>query len=215
MEGKEILLIDKPKGMVSFALVRKLRKMLGVKKIGFAGTLDPRATGLMILGVGAGTKKLHEYTKLPKTYEAEIIVGEERTTGDLDGDVVREVPVFGLGVATVEQVLASLVGTLELPVPRYSAIKRGGVPLYKKARQGEDFEVPIKTMLVRSVVLNSVEQEGDRVRIKAVFDVGSGTYIRSLAEELGRRLGFPATLGELRRIRVGDFRIEDADSLPL
>ncbi len=214
IHGEEILLIDKPRGLVSFDIVRRLRKLLGVRKIGFAGTLDPRASGLMVVGVGEGTKKLHEYTKLSKVYEAEILIGESRTTGDLDGEIVASVPVGDLSRERVEEALAKLQGSLFLPVPRYSAIKQGGTALYAKARRGEDFEVPIKPMEVRAVSLKSIRKEGDRVRICATFDVGSGTYIRSLAEKLGEELGYPATLAELRRVSVGDFLLKDALPLP-
>jgi tRNA pseudouridine55 synthase len=109
----------------------------------------------------------------------------------------------------VQHVVQTLRGVLELPVPAYSAIKVKGTPLYKRARKGEIFETPIKPMEVRSAELIEYHTEGNKAVLKVVFDVGSGTYIRSLAEEIGRRLNVPATIKSLRRTRIGDFSLED------
>lgn len=205
---EDIMLIDKPVGITSFDAIRILRKKLGVKKMGHAGTLDPLASGLMIIGVGAGTKKLKDFIKLPKVYEALVVIGEARDTGDQEGEIIAERYVEDeLDVATV---LAGMVGVLELPVPKYSAIKQGGEALYKKVRRGEEVEAPLKSMEVRRAELQKVEVRDGRLYSTIIFDVGSGTYIRSLAEELGRRLGYPATLGGLRRISIGDYSVEDA-----
>lgn len=203
------MLVDKPKGISSFSVVYQVRKKLGVKKVGHAGTLDPRATGLLILGIGAGTKKLHEYLKLPKVYEAHILLGKRTDTGDLDGEVVEEKPVSTLSREYIEKILKSMEGELELAVPFYSAIKREGRPLYAYARKGIEVELPIKTMLVSDTKL--LDFQGDTLHVH--FAVGSGTYIRSLSEELGRRLSTVATLADLRRISIGDFKIENASQL--
>lgn len=225
-----ILLIDKPKGITSFDCIRILRKRLGIRKMGHAGTLDPMATGLMIIGVGEETKKLQEFLKLPKTYEAEILLGIQTDTGDVTGRPVELGSMnYELRKEEVKKILRTFVGKLELPVPAYSAIKQGGEALYKKARRGEVVNVPMKTMEVTDCellavchphgggdpVLDSLFQGNDRrgVVVSVRFHVGSGTYIRSLAEEFGRRLGVPATLAGLRRIRIGTFKIEDAKLL--
>lgn len=236
----DILLLDKPKGVTSFDCIRILRKKLGIRKMGHAGTLDPMATGLMIIGVGNETKKLGDYLKLPKTYEAEILLGIRTDTGDITGRVLEEFSILNSQFSIKSQIprllnerikstLSGMEGKLELPVPAYSAIKRGGEALYKKARRGEAFDSPIKTMEVQSIECLAVTfvpysydrtyaVEGakggkDKVVIRVRFDVGSGTYIRSLAEEIGRRLGVPATLAGLRRTRIGEFRVEDAQNL--
>lgn len=206
----EIILIDKPKGITSFDVIRHLRKKLDIRKMGHAGTLDPLASGLMIIGVGKGTKKLADLIKLDKTYEAKIILGEKRTTGDLEGDIIEEKDVENIDEEQVKKVLEEMIGTLELNVPIYSAIKRGGESLYKKARRGEKVEAPIKVMTIHSAKLEKIEQVDNRVHVFVTFDVGSGTYIRSLAEEFGKRLGYPATLGGLRRTVIGEFDIRDA-----
>ena len=219
----ELLLIDKPKGITSFDVIRRVRKQIGIKKIGHAGTLDPLATGLMILGVGPGTKKLTELIKLDKDYSAEILIGESRTTGDLEGDVIESVVTVEIDPAKILVAVSSLVGTISLPVSAYSAIKKDGVPMYKRARAAEKIgevitDVPVRDMVVTKALVNNIEvvfadktmQTISRLIVTVSFSVGSGTYIRSLAEELGRRLGYPATLANLRRTRVGEFRIEDA-----
>lgn len=214
MEG-EVLLIDKPKGITSFDVIRRLRRVLGIRKMGHAGTLDPLASGLMLIGVGAGTKKLASLIKLPKTYQAEILLGERRSTGDLEGEVLETKPVTALSEEQVAEALNSLKGEQELPVPAYSAIKQGGVPLYKKARKGEVVEIPVRTMEVTRAALLTFEVRDERVYLRVLFDVGSGTYIRSLAEALGNRLGYPATLSELRRTRIGEYYLEDAQNIDL
>lgn len=210
---KDLLLIDKPKGISSFDVIRQLRKKFEVKKMGHAGTLDPLATGLLVVGVGEGTKKLRDIIGQDKIYEAEIVLGEKRATGDMEGEIIEEKEVKNINEKEVQDVLQSMKGSLILRIPAYSAIRQGGVPLYKKARRGESVVPPPRVMEVKSVELHSIEQKEKRVHVFVTFKVSSGTYIRSLAEEFGERLGFPATLGNLRRTQVGNFSIEDAETL--
>lgn len=215
METPEgIILVDKPRGITSFDVIRRLRKTLGVRKMGHGGTLDPLATGLMIIGVGEGTKKLAQLIKLPKEYIAEVRVGEKRSTGDLEGEILEEQDVAHLDENVVREILEGMLGTLALPVSPYSAIKKDGVPLYRYARKaektGEVVEVPIRTMQVFESELLSVQEDEKRVVLTVRFFVGSGTYIRSLAEELGKRLGYPATLQNLRRTKIGEYKVADA-----
>lgn len=224
----EILLIDKPKGITSFDVIRRLRRMYTeshggerAPKMGHAGTLDPLATGLMIIGVGSGTKQLMTLTKLDKEYVAEVRLGERRTTGDLEGEVVEEKEVVETAEilrSKISAVLTDMLGELVLPVSAYSAIKVDGVPMYKRARKaaakGELVaEVPVRVMRVDETELLQVEVGGGRAVATIRFVVSSGTYIRSLAEELGRRLSYPATLQNLRRTRVGKFTVSDARRL--
>lgn len=214
----EILLINKPKGITSFDVIRRLRRKLSIKKIGHAGTLDPLATGLMIMGVGTGTKKLANLVKLDKEYVAEILIGEKRTTGDMEGEVVEEKEVVETAEilqSKISATLPTMLGEISLPVSAYSAIKVDGVPMYKKARKAERAgevvdDVPERLMLVNEAELLKVETERGLAITTIRFAVGSGTYIRSLAEELGRRLGYPATIYNLHRTKVGDFDIKDA-----
>ncbi|TES97098.1 tRNA pseudouridine(55) synthase TruB [Patescibacteria group bacterium] len=209
----EILLIDKPKGITSFDVIRKLRKKLGIKKMGHAGTLDPLATGLLIIGVGKGTKKLNQFLKLPKVYEVEILLGKKTTTGDQEGEILEEKPVHDLPSDKIEKVLESIQGKITLPVPAYSAIKKKGKPLYKMARRGEKVEVPEKEMEVVWVRLKDHHKEGDGYILELEMEVKSGTYVRSIAEEIGIKLGYPAMVWELKRTKIGSFRVEDAKAI--
>jgi len=205
----DVLLIDKPAGMTSFDVIRRLRKELGVKKMGHAGTLDPMATGLLIVGVGAGTKKLHSLTGLSKGYEAEVLLGTKTDTGDVTGAIVETRPAGGVAEADVKKVLAGMIGELSLHVPLYSAIKQKGKALYRYAREGKSVAVPKSLMVVTEAEFLRFENGV----IGARFNVGSGTYIRSLAEEIGLRLGTVATLKSLRRLSIGEFKVTDARSI--
>lgn len=224
----ELLLIDKPYGITSFDVIRRLRRIYsethnGAKapKLGHAGTLDPLATGLMLLGVGQGTKKLSDLIKLDKGYIAEVRLGESRTTGDMEGEVIDSYPI----VVTHEQlqadllpVLARFPGVHTLPVSAYSAIKVDGIPMYKRARQAEItndtvIDIPMREMNVYEAELLHVTVEQDYAVATVRFAVASGTYVRSLAEEIGRQLGYPACLQNLRRTRVGEYCVEDAYEL--
>ena len=216
-----LLLIDKPIGPTSFAVLKDLRRLyaeqtgLPAPKMGHAGTLDPLASGLLLVGVGPGTKQLKNYVGLNKEYLADVMLGEDRTTDDLEGDIVRQKEVGSVTTAEATAVLSALVGTQRLPVPAYSAVKRGGVPLYKKARlaakSGATIKTPPRDMdIYQSELLAPPQRKGQRVILKVRFLVSSGTYIRSLAVEVGRRLGYPATLAGLRRLKVGEFSVTDA-----
>ena len=222
MDWPELLLIDKPVGITSFDVIRQLRKIYTEKtgekapKLGHAGTLDPAASGLMLIGVGAGTKKLTEYTKLDKEYVAEVLLGRSTATGDREGEVVAEADASAITEAQVEEALQQMIGTLRLPVSAYSAIKKDGVPMYKRARaaakRGEVVsEVPIRDMEIYETELIQYDVTTTTATIR--FHVGSGTYIRSLGEELGKRLGLPASLAALRRTKVGEFDIKKARTL--
>lgn len=210
---EEILLIDKPKGITSFDVIRRLRRKLNIKKMGHAGTLDPLASGLMIIGVQKGTKKLNDFLKLPKVYEAQVLLGKKTTTGDLEGEIVEEKNIEEINLEEVKKILKEITGKINLPVPVYSAIKQNGQPLYKKARKGMDVNPPIKEMEIKKIKMLDNFKHDNFYVISLEIKVGSGTYIRSIAEEIGSRLGLPATLKELRRTRIGKFKIENASRL--
>lgn len=221
--SEDILLVDKPIGITSFDVIRQLRRQLGIKKMGHAGTLDPLASGLMIIGINTGTKKLKDYIKLDKEYEAEILLGQKRTTGDMEGDVMAQKDVKTLVPAeTISNTLHAMQGELTLPVSAYSAIKKDGIPMYKRARAAERLgetvaDVPARIMQVHEAeLLTTAAVTLDNLQFQLLtvrFAVGSGTYIRSLAEELGSRLGYPACVYNLRRTKVGEFEIADAKLL--
>lgn len=216
---KQLLLIDKPAGATSFDCIRILRRKWNEEfgkrapKMGHAGTLDPMATGLMLVGVGAGTKELSKLLKLDKEYETEILLGVSTDTGDITGTPTDTRATVHLTRARIGKIIREMAGAHHLAVPAYSAIKRGGEPLYKKARRGERVTPPQKPMTVTDVELVDIKKEGDFHRVEVRFEVTSGTYIRSLAEEVGKRLGVPATLSALRRTRVGMYHVRDAITL--
>ena len=221
MHWPELLLIDKPTGISSFDVIRRLRKhyteQCGEKapKMGHAGTLDPAASGLMLIGVGVGTKKLQDYIKLDKEYVAEVVIGRSTATGDVEGEVLQESDASQVNTEEITEVLKNMTGSLRLPVSAYSAIKKDGVPMYKRAREaakkGEVIEdVPIRDMEIYETELLSYKKEADKIIVKVRFFAASGTYIRSLGEELGRQLGLPASLAALCRTKVGEFTIENA-----
>lgn len=213
----DVLLVHKPKGISSFDVIRKLRPILGTRKIGHAGTLDPLAWGLMIVGVDTGTKKLTQYLKLPKTYIAEILVGKSTITGDLEGDIVEEKFVDRNEMKTDElefQVL-SMKGEHTLQVPLYSAIKVQGKALYSYARAGETPPyIPEKEMNITAIQMLDSYRTGTHHVVKVRIEVSSGTYIRTLGEEFGRRVGYPATLKSLYRVKIDDFKDADAYHFP-
>lgn len=208
----DILLINKPRGISSFGVIRQLRKKLNIRKIGHAGTLDPLAEGLLILGVGPGTKKLADLIGLDKVYEVEIELGERTESGDKEGVVLEErsVSLGEVEKEKVEKVLRELEGETELAVPIYSAVKKSGTPLYKRARRGEKVVAPKRVMTIYSLELLGKEAREDRVFLSVKMHVASGVYVRSIAEEIGRKLSLPATVSKLVRTQVGEFLLKDS-----
>lgn len=211
--NKNIILIDKPRGITSFDCIRKLRPIIGVSKMGHAGTLDPLATGLMIIGVGKkGTHSLNDFKGLEKNYQVTALLGVSTTTGDTDGEIIEEKEV-NIDIKEVKKAVFSLEGEKELLVPLYSAIKKKGKPLYWYARKGIPVEVPYKKMTVKRADFEDLYEEKGKNYIRFQVKVSSGTYVRSLVEELGRILGVPATVSALRRTAIGDYSVEKAHSL--
>ena len=211
----EILLIDKPAGMTSFGVVARVRRLLsqragGRVKVGHTGTLDPFATGLMILLVGKSTKRSNEFLKLDKVYEAEIVLGETSTTGDPEGEITQTTNrTDEIAKIELEAALAQFTGEIQQVPPAFSAIKINGQRAYKLARKGEEVIMPARTVTLYSLEL--VEYSYPVVKIRA--HVSSGTYIRTLAEDIGQTLGVGAYCRELRRTKVGYYAIEQAASL--
>lgn len=200
-----LLLIDKPKGITSFDVIRRLRRQTGVKKIGHAGTLDPMATGLMLMLFGTGTKSAQTFVKLDKEYLAEVTLGANSTTQDAEGEITPisdKVPTQ----AELEKALEAFRGPILQTPSKYSAIKVAGKEAYKYARAGQSVELPPRAVTVHELVL--IRYEYPNVDLRA--SVSSGTYIRSIADDLGGSLQTGAYLSGLRRTKVGEFVIADA-----
>ncbi len=211
-EKNGLLLVDKPTGCSSFDLIRHLRKRLNMRKMGHAGTLDPQASGLMIVAFGSSTKNLEQLLGLPKSYRAEIFLGIQTDTGDKEGKILKQKKIWPVNIQKKEiiEMIESYVGTHELSVPMYSAIKVEGHPLYWYARKGISApSIPTKVMHVyKSELLDQFEyKDGYIIRIE--WSVSSGTYIRSLVEDIGTKLNIPAMLWNLRRTSVGEYRLHD------
>jgi tRNA pseudouridine55 synthase len=202
-----LLLVDKPGGMTSHDVVDAERRARGIRKIGHAGTLDPMATGLLLLGVGRATRLLRYLSALPKTYEGTARLGEETDTLDADGDVVRTAPV-NVSRTEVERAAAALVGDSMQRPPTYSAVKVGGRKLYEEARAGRPADAPPRSIRVDAFDVTAFDgrQVGFRVTCSA------GTYVRMLAADLGRSLGCGAHLIALRRTHVGPFDLDEASA---
>ncbi|MBQ6130185.1 tRNA pseudouridine(55) synthase TruB [Candidatus Saccharibacteria bacterium] len=222
----EILLVDKPKGVTSFGVVARVRRELTQEmreeyerrgetppkrlKVGHAGTLDPFATGLLIVLVGKATKRSGEFLKLDKEYVAEIRLGATSTTGDPEGKITEVVREFDTRYKKpsredVETVVKEFLGEITQRVPVYSAVKINGERAYRLARKGKKVEMPVRK--VRIYEIEVLEYEYPRLVLRT--KVSSGTYIRALGEDIGKALGTGAYLTELRRTQVGKYTVQD------
>jgi tRNA pseudouridine55 synthase len=205
-----ILLVDKPSGMTSHDVVARARRALGTRKIGHAGTLDPMATGLLILGVDAATRLLTFLVGLDKTYTATIRLGVATDTDDADGAVTDRADASGLGRARIDAGMAALTGRIAQVPSTVSAIKVGGRRAYDLARAGEEVVLAAREVDVSRFALLDLRPDGAVIDLDVVVDCSSGTYVRALARDLGAALGVGGHLTALRRTRVGDFDVADA-----
>lgn len=204
-----ILLVDKPQGITSHDVVDRVRKTSDTKKVGHAGTLDPMATGLLVVAVGSATRFLQYLSLEPKIYEGEITFGVSMTTQDAEGEVVSQCDASSLTQSAIEEALLQFVGEIEQVPPMHSAVQVEGKRLYEMARKGETVERKSRTVQVLEycIMLQSLN--------KATFRVvcSGGTYVRTLAADIGDALGVGAHLSALRRIATGAFTVEVAVSL--
>jgi tRNA pseudouridine55 synthase len=200
------LLIDKPANISSHDVIRHLRRVTGIRRIGHAGTLDPLATGLLVVAVGRAARLLEYAQGLPKRYRAVVRLGQSTLSYDAETEVVAERPFAHITPRQIEDALQSFRGDILQKPPAYSAIKRDGQPLYKLARKGQDVTVEPRPVTIYELSLLETRLP------ELVLDVqcGSGTYIRSLAHDLGELLGCGGHLTALRRTAVGDFSVEQA-----
>ena len=213
VDGQEVkgrvFLIDKPAGMSSFAIVRRIRQLLGIKKVGHAGTLDPFATGLLIVCVGrAATRQIDRFMHGRKTYRATLQLGVETETQDPEGRVVRTSPIPPLDQATIDQCLHAHLGPQMQAPPPFSAAKHKGKPLYAYARKGVVIIKEPKPIEIYTLVCVGHDPVGSRLEIEVCC--GPGTYVRVLAADIGRALGCGAHLVSLRRSACGIFAVADS-----
>lgn len=204
-----ILLLDKPRGISSNHALQQAKRLCGADKAGHAGSLDPLATGLLPICFGEATKIAGHLLGARKAYDAECRLGVVTATDDSEGAVTSERPVPSLDDAAIRARLAPLTGRIVQVPPAYSALKQGGVALYKRARRGEDVTAPSREVEVFRFEL--LQRDGDTLRLHV--ECGSGTYVRALARDLGAALGCGAHLTALRRLWVEPFRTPDMATL--
>lgn len=209
MEVDGALLLDKPVGLSSNAALQSVKRLFGARKAGHAGTLDPLASGLLLLLFGEATKFAGPLLDAEKEYLAMLKLGETTATGDAEGQVLQRKDVE-VSVAQVSAALRGFRGSIEQLPPMHSALKRGGVPLYRLARQGVEVERAPRRVEIAELEMLRFEPPRLELRVRC----SKGTYIRTLAEDIGAALGTGAHLGALRRTASGRFRLEDAIGLP-
>ncbi len=211
-----ILLVDKPGGITSHDVVARARRALGTRKIGHAGTLDPMATGLLVLGVEGATRLLTYIVGADKTYEATILLGATTDSDDADGTETGRADAAVVAAVTDEAIaagIADLTGQIDQVPSTVSAIKVQGRRAYDLARAGEDVELKARRVTVSRFDVRETRRQDGTIALDVVVDCSSGTYIRALARDLGRALGVGGHLTALRRTRIGAFGVEGAASV--
>lgn len=199
--------LNKPAGMTSHDAVNRLRKIFSTRKVGHAGTLDPQASGVLPVAIGRATKFIEYLADRDKTYRAEILFGLATDSGDLEGSIIARAENFSMPTAdAIRAAMNSFIGDIEQRPPKFSAIKIHGRKAYDLARKNLDFDMPTRRVKIFNLELVALNENSATIDI----DCGKGTYIRSLAVDLGAKLNLPATLKNLVRLRVGDFNLSDA-----
>jgi tRNA pseudouridine55 synthase len=208
-----LIIVDKPGGWTSHDVVARIRRLAGTRRVGHAGTLDPMATGVLVVGVEKATRLLGHLMLTEKEYSATIRLGQATDTDDADGQIISATPANGVSAETLTAAVTALTGELQQVPPGISAIKVGGRRAYKLTREGAPPELPARTVTVRSFVIMGVRPVGELMDVDAVVTASSGTYIRALARDLGHALGVGGHLTMLRRTRVGPYDLSAARSL--
>jgi tRNA pseudouridine55 synthase len=208
-----LVVVDKPGGMTSHDVVARVRRLAGTRKVGHAGTLDPMATGVLVLGIGRATRLLGHLMLTEKGYDATIRLGASTTTDDAEGELVASREAGGLTQAQVAVELATFVGEIDQRPSAVSAIKVDGKRAYQRVRDGESVELPARRVTIHEITVNGFARSGSLLDVAVSVRCSSGTYIRALARDLGERLGVGGHLTALRRTAVGDFTLSDAHPL--
>jgi len=208
-----IVVVDKPSGMTSHDVVGRCRRIFGTRRVGHAGTLDPMATGVLVIGIERATKILGLVSETSKSYAATIRLGQCTSTEDAEGDITQQVSAYGVTDAAIETAIAGLRGEIAQIPSAVSAIKVDGQRAYRLARAGRTVELAARPVRIDRFEMLAVRRHDELVDVDVVVDCSSGTYIRALARDLGATLGVGAHLTALRRTRVGGFGIDQARSL--
>jgi tRNA pseudouridine55 synthase len=208
-----LVIVDKPSGQTSHDVVARVRRLAGTRRVGHAGTLDPMATGVLVIGVEKATRLLGHLALTDKEYSATIRLGQATDTDDADGATVAQASAAGVSDEALGAAVAALTGEIRQVPPGYSAIKVDGKRAYKLAREGAAPELAARTVTVSAFAIDAVRRAGDLVDVDATVRCSSGTYIRALARDLGAALGVGGHLTRLRRTRVGPYDVGQARTL--
>jgi tRNA pseudouridine55 synthase len=208
-----IVVVDKPSGWTSHDVVARVRRLAGTRKVGHAGTLDPMATGVLVVGVGRATRLLGHLAGATKAYDATIRLGATTTTDDAEGEPIATADASGLDRARIERAAATFVGDIDQVPSTVSAIKVDGRRAYARARAGESVELSARPVRIDELAIHDVRAEPPYVDLDATVTCSAGTYIRALARDLGAELAVGGHLTRLRRTRVGVFELAEAATL--
>lgn len=211
MDG--IVLINKEKNCTSRDVVNQVSKILKTKKIGHTGTLDPIATGVLVLCIGKATKLVEVITSYDKEYEAEVILGIKTDTKDITGKILKEEKAI-ISKENIEECLKKMIGTYNQTVPIYSAVKINGKKLYEYARNNEEIELPKRKVTIKKLkLISDITYEKEKTKFKIKCHVSKGTYIRSLIEDIAANLNTIGTMENLKRTKQGNFQIASANTI--
>lgn len=211
MDG--IVLINKEKNCTSRDVVNQVSKILKTKKIGHTGTLDPIATGVLVLCIGKATKLVEVITSYDKEYEAEVILGIKTDTKDITGEILKEEKAI-ISKENIEKCLKQMIGTYNQTVPIYSAVKINGKKLYEYARNNEEIELPKRKVTIKELkLISDITYEKEKTKFKIKCHVSKGTYIRSLIEDIATNLNTIGTMENLKRTKQGNFQITSANTI--
>ncbi len=208
-----LVVVDKPGGMTSHDVVARVRRLAGTRRVGHAGTLDPMATGVLVVGVGQATRLLGYLALTEKEYAATIRLGQSTSTDDAEGEITGTSPAADVSAETLHEAMARLTGETQQVPPSVSAIKVGGQRAYRLTRAGAVPQLQPRPVTVHEFTLTAIRSDNDLTDIDVTVRCSSGTYIRALARDLGAALGTGGHLTRLRRTRVGGYRVEDASTL--
>ncbi|WP_422748156.1 tRNA pseudouridine(55) synthase TruB [Mycobacterium sp. WMMD1722] len=208
-----LVIVDKPAGMTSHDVVGRCRRIFGTRKVGHAGTLDPMATGVLVVGIERATKLLGLLTATDKSYDATIRLGQTTTTEDAEGEIVASCSAAGVSDEAIADAVAALRGPIEQVPSAVSAVKVGGQRAYKLVREGQQVELAARRVRIERFDVRAIRRNGELVDVDVAVDCSSGTYIRALARDVGVALGVGGHLTALRRTRVGRFGLDEADEL--
>jgi tRNA pseudouridine55 synthase len=208
-----MLVVDKPAGMTSHDVVAVVRKRAGTRRVGHAGTLDPAATGVLVLGLGRGTRLLHYLVGSDKQYQATIRLGVATSTDDADGEVLLQADASGVDRPSIRSAMATLTGTIEQVPSQVSAVKVAGRSAHALVRAGEQVQLAPRAVAVHAFDLVDVRHAGEALDLDVAVSCSSGTYVRALARDLGAALRVGGHVRTLRRTRVGPFSLADAHRL--